>query len=226
MKDQYIELNLDTQSLDEQAELIFMNISGISRKNGNKKQRMINDALQVRESIKERIKITAVCKFYDKVNLERRILSINEMEFSCSAFELISNDVVKGAYLYVISVGNISQLTEPGLMSQLYADLWGNAYIDAARNAMKKQLEEFSPISDSFGPGFYGMESNELIKMEELLDFEEKGISVKNGNMMIPLKTCTGIIFKVNDNYQKLHTECEHCRGNHISCSICSINRR
>lgn len=219
-----VKINIPAQLLAERAVGIFMDISGINQKTGSRKQRMTDDAFRVHEIVHSKIEITAECRYYEDINLQGSTLTIAGSGLSCSAFELIDVGMLEGVYLYVISAGDTA-LPKAGIREQLYADLWGNAYIDAARSILKEQLQNTSPVSDSFGPGFYGMATGELTKMGELLDFKDKGILIKNGQIMIPLKTCTGIIFKVNDTYRQLHAECASCRGSHISCNLCDINR-
>lgn len=218
-----INITIDKLKLNKMAETVFLDISGLGRE-GKKYERMRESAFSIRELVQEKLKLMIDCRFYSDMILEVDKLTVQDVEITCGTFRQLDQDMLEGVYLYVVSAGDVS-MPEAKAIEQLYADFWGNAYTDALRDLLKDELEHTSIISDSFGPGFYGMDTSELVKLGQLLDFEEKGITVKNGQMMVPQKSCTGIIFKVNDNYKKIDDACERCQGNHLNCSMCIVNR-
>lgn len=145
------------------------------------------------------------------------------MKFTCNAFEMIDPSTVKGVYLYALSVGDFGYPEEP-IMDQLYADIWGSSFTDAARILIKKQIEEESKLSDSFGPGFYGMDVSEMSKLASILSFDKLEMELKNSRILLPLKSCAGLYFAVTDDYRKMNSECESCRGSHKSCVLCHVH--
>ncbi len=215
---------LDEAACNELALRIFTANSGIN-KEGRKFERMRKDAFRMREMIEDKIDLHAEAIYYtaDEMELSGQTLEIAGTGLSCRAFEQISPDAVEGVYLYACCAGDYYLEDEP-IMDQLYADIWGTAFTDAVRLLIKKELEKDAALSDSFGPGFYGMELTELEKLAQLLDFDALGIEVRNSCVMVPVKSCAGIYFQTNENYRKMNRACESCYGTHTSCKLCMVH--
>ena len=228
---------------------IFMAESGVAGE-GDKYDRMRRDALRVREIIEPAINIKGACCFYDELELaasgvhDGQLLKVCGHEIRCTAFEQIDPSSVEGVYFYAVTAGDFSlpmhpdgrpdqshpdgRPDQPPIMDQLYADIWGTAFTDAAREMLMDELRKADRgclaadrLSDSFGPGFYGMDTGEMQKMPELVDFESIGMKVTESSMLLPLKSCAGILFKVNEKYTPLDGACELCLGNKRTCSLC-----
>lgn len=214
-------MEFDRDRCDELAQAIFFKTSGI-RKGSRKAERMRRKAMEERSVIDERIKLRAEYAFYDDVKFCGKEVLIGGQALICSAFEQIKGDTVHGAYVYALSAGDFS-FPEDTLMKQLYADLWGTAFADAARILLKEELEKKDRLSDGFGPGFYGMEVSELVKLVELVDITCIDMQLKDSGVLLPLKSCAGIYFCVDEGYTKLNEACGSCRGNHQSCRVCHI---
>lgn len=214
--------NVNRKECNDLAHKIFMQVSGINRE-GRKFDRMKQDAFRMREAIADNVKIRAAYAYYDDVTLKDRQAVVGGKTLYCSAFEQVSQDSVNGAYIYALSVGDFGLPEEP-IMDQLYADIWGTAFTDAVRLLMKKELEQESKLSDSFGPGFYGMDVSDMETLSSLLSFDDLEIELRHSRIIVPLKSCAGMYFSVNDNYEYLKQECENCRGTHTSCKLCQIH--
>ena len=78
-------------------------------------------------------------------------------------------------------------------------------------------------MSDSFGPGFYGMDVAEMQKMPRMVDFAALDMSVKESSIILPLKSCAGILFAVNEKYVPINNACQFCLGSKKTCTLCSI---
>lgn len=200
---------------------IFMKTSGIDRE-GRKFERMRADAFRMRKFIEERIHIRAAWEYFNDVKISGQYAEFGGQRFKCSAFDQIENRTVKGVYVYALSVGDFGFPEEP-ILDQLYADIWGSAFTDAARLILKEKLEMESKLSDSFGPGFYGMDVSEMGSLTSLLNLEELDIEIRNSRIMLPLKSCAGFYFDVNEDYRKLNQACENCLGTHTSCKLCQV---
>lgn len=216
---------VDRAECNELALEIFTANSGID-KQGRKFERMREGAFRMRERIEAKIDLHGEAIYYtvDEIRLAGGELTVAEKRIACRAFEQVRPDSVEGVYLYACCAGDYYMENEP-IIDQLYADIWGTAFTDAVRILIKKELEKEAALSDSFGPGFYGMEVTELAKLEQLLDFDALGIQVRDSCIMVPLKSCAGLYLKVNDKYQKLAGACEACRGTHTSCTLCAIHK-
>lgn len=216
-----LEFAIDRVECSNLAHEIFMRTSGVNRE-GKKYEKMRTAALQIRNHIEKNVEIRFSCIYCEEVQFQGRKVWIQGQLFTCNAFEQISATSVEGAYLYAVCAGDFA-LPQESLMNQLYADIWGTAFADAVRILIRKELAKQGSLSESFGPGFYGMEVTEMEKMDALLDFESLGIQLKNSRIMVPLKSCAGIYFKINETYEKINTECNSCMGTHSSCMLCQM---
>lgn len=211
----------DREACNILAQKIFLEMSGVGRE-GRKFERMRREADKMRRIIEDRIRLRCVYAFFDDVTLTENRAQIGGQSFVCPAFSQLEPSGIRGVYVYAVSAGDYGYPEEP-IMDQLYADLWGSAFTDAVRFLMKASFEKEHLLSDSFGPGFYGMDVNEMEKISRLLDFESIGLELRNSRIMVPLKACAGLLFAVDENYQMLRQECLDCRGTHSSCRLCQI---
>lgn len=224
-----ISIDIDPIECDRLAHEIFIEAAGIDR-SGKKYERMRDAAFQIWEKIQPDVSGHLVCKYYEDVFLTGKTAVIDQQILTCNVFEQIENAAVEGVYVYAVCAGDFA-LPDEKIMNQLYADLWGTAFADAVRFLMERELENhakcnYATLSDGFGPGFYGMDIAELSKFDKLLDFGSIGISLRNSSIMIPVKSCAGLFFQVNERYQRLDAACENCIGNVSSCQLCQVNRR
>lgn len=215
---------VDRKECNDLAQELFMKTAGIS-KEGRKFDRMRQDAFRMREIIEDRIKIRVAYAYYDQseVQLTGKTAVIKGVTLSCSAFEQVEPKTIEGVYIYALSVGDFGLPEEP-IMDQLYADIWGTAFTDAARILLRKGLEKESKLSDSFGPGFYGMDVSQMQQLASLLNFKDLEIQLRSSRIIIPLKSCAGLYFQATKEYQALNKECENCMGTHSSCQFCQIH--
>lgn len=222
MKKTFFEIDYDQCS--HLAMTLFMESAGINRE-GPKFERMRKDAFYMLSCIENRIELCGEYIFYDRDEMEFSgdRLSAGGQEFGCKAFEQLNKNSLIGMYLYACSAGDYS-LPDENVLNQVYADLWGTAFTDAVRILIRKELEKDAKLSDSFGPGFYGMSTKAITRMKALLDFDQLGIEVKESNIMVPLKSCAGLYFAVNDDYQHINSQCASCFGNLKSCKLCQVS--
>ena len=213
---------IDKGSCNDLAYKIFMENAGIDRE-GRKFRKMKEAAMLMRQSIDDSIQIRASYAYYEDVDLAGSAALIGGQRFVCGAFEQIDPETIKGAYVYALSAGEFG-LPEESIMDQLYADIWGTAFADAARLLLKDRLQQACSLSDSFGPGFYGMDVSAMAQIAKLVDFRELGIELRNSRIMLPLKSCAGIYFTVDENYREINQSCRDCLGTYTSCQLCQIN--
>ena len=209
----------DKDKCDAPAEELFLESSGCGRE-GEKYERMRREAFSVREAIGPGTGPRGVYSVYPGFSLKGRTLETGGVLLSCSAFEQIPEDAVEGVIVYAVTAGDYD-MPEGTVMEQLYADIWGTAYTDAARNLLTDELRAEYMLSDSFGPGFYGMDLEEMKKLPGLVDFAAAGISVNESGTLYPEKSCAGILFAVNKKYRPVDGACMFCAGNESSCALC-----
>lgn len=219
MSIRFMKFNMD--EISERAHEIFMSTSGVN-KEGRKFERMRNDAFRMREVIEDRIKIRASYRYFEDVKLEGTEVTFGGITFHCSALDQVDPELINGVYVYALSAGDFGYPEDP-ILDQLYADIWGSAFTDSARLIMRETIEKETMLSDSFGPGFYGMDVSEMGSLTSLLNLEEMDMEVRNEMIMLPLKSCAGFYFSVKPGYEKLNQACENCLGTHTSCKLCNV---
>lgn len=212
------------------AESLFLESSGISGE-GEKYENLRRSAFALRDEILESIELRGAYSFYEDCRLVNDKLMVfvgngaEDVSLRCTAFQQINPDSIEGVYAYGLTAEHLV-LEDRSITDQLFGDFWGTAFVDAAREDLMAEIGKKHPVSDSFGPGFYGMNSMEVNKLPRLVDFTSIGMKTNESGMMIPLKSCSGILFKVNDKYEKLNSACELCLGNIKTCSLCSMREK
>lgn len=212
---------INKSDLGELAEKLFLESSGLN-KIGRKYELMKKEAFEMQRVAEDRVNIKAGYQYFDEFKLQGRKLTIGEHVLECNAFERLDYKKLKGVYIYALSAGDFD-FSDRNIMEQLYADIWGTAYTDAARIIIKQKFEENGKLSDSFGPGFYGMKVEEMEKLTELLEIDELGMEIRNKRILLPLKSCIGLYFDVSESYEKLNDACLDCFGNKTSCKLCHV---
>lgn len=225
---------IDKDKVESKTQELFIRSSGLSRV-GDKFDKMRERAETIKKDIEERVDIKAVVSYFDEFQIIEDTLIVQGRTFKCNPFSLISPEVVKGVYMYAITAGDYS-MNNREIMDQLYADIWGTSYLDAGRKILVDYvLDDFSKkrkiagkeagiiVTDSFGPGFYGMETGDTRKIFEVIDGGKIGVECRESGIMVPIKSCTGIYLIVEAGAELPGIECESCLGSTISCNMCNI---
>jgi len=221
MKDNVI--TLQKAIMDEKATEYFIKICGFYR-DMKKYRSHLDKALQVRDKLGDRISPKAVLSFFDKPLFDGKNLLINNVKFECLAFEQFDPQDLLGIYAYILSAGEFS--FESGTMAEaFYADCWGTAYLDAGRDVLRQYIKNLYHtsdvfVSDSFGPGYYGMQVSNLPNFFKILDASKIGVTLYGEQLMVPLKTCAGF-YMVSKKEMNLGRDCANCIGNQRGCQFC-----
>jgi len=217
-------IELNKERCSHAAAEIFLGIAKLNE-GGPRNEAIRKRAAEIRELLEDRISLKAVLSYFDAVILEGRDLKIGDVLLECNGFEQIDPETVKGAYVYMLTAGDFTLEGYPA-MDQLLADLWGTAFTDAGRTALKETIETDAEnwglkISDGFGPGFYGMKLEQMKVIAELASGEAVGIDVSDSGTLKPEKSCGGVYLAVEDDYCLLQGECLYCSGNESGCQYC-----
>lgn len=204
------------------AEQLHARIAGYADRKGVKFDRLKNASYEIRERIANRIDCQVVYSCFDDVYLEGRTMMIGTTKFNCPAFEWVEPGRVKGVCVYMATAGNFN-LENESLMDQLLADFWGTAFIDAGRLIFENKMKQETCISNAFGPGFYGMEASQMVKIPMLVDNSLINVSVRENGLLVPLKSCAGIYLLSDRQFPKMDPGCATCRGTVLSCSFCNM---
>lgn len=214
-----VPITFDWSLCQERALELFLHNSGLARPD-KRFVRMRGEAMALRPSIEAMADLRASVYYYEDVTVEGETATIGGQTFHCKAFAQMEGVSIQGAWVYMVSAGSFLCEDRP-LMEQLYSDLWGTAFADAARDAMEETLEKTARLSDHFGPGFFGMPMEEMHLIKALVDCESMGVTIYETGVISPLKSCGGILFAVDESYQPLQAACRACYGNYLNCRLC-----
>lgn len=223
-------ISLPRTHLDQQAREYFLAISGFGR-DTEKYQKRINQARALWDNIAESIRPKVILSRFDKEILQGAQLHIGEQTLSCTALSQLEAEYVEGIYLYILSVGDV-YWNQPPTINMLYGEIWGTSYVDAAREQLQQILKEQEQargavaISDSFGPGFYGMPVTEVPKFFQILEADKIGVSLLNNALMLPIKTCAGIYVSVTKEGFLPGADCLSCLSQGSGCEFCQAHNR
>jgi hypothetical protein len=142
---------------------------------------------------------------------------------------------------------NPNAICDISIYENLIMDMWGNAYLDAAKTLSLRRITEIykneeNPkmkdpmISKVLVPGMHGIEVRVNKAIGGIVGAEAIGIHILDSGMMNPAKSSSGICFITDRDgaiseheHQKAFTgilsqnPCEGCYGNHAGCEFCSI---
>ncbi len=223
-------IHLSWKELEGQAEGYFLKAGGLNRE-GRKFDAMRSRTGAIREELRKTARIRCLLTYYEAPPVSEGRLWLREEAFACPPFRLLRREEVRGAYAYLMTGEGFHP---PGrdLLDQLLLDIWGTACIDAGRDLLRSRLlrdisrrfpkeRESLRLSDSFGPGYYGMELSGARRLLDLLNGEQLGVSCLESGMMDPLKSSTGIYLVAEESARLPENSCALCAGNAASCRLC-----
>lgn len=207
----------------------FMKICGLNRE-GEKYRRMLKQGMDIKEMLRDRVEIRAVVSSFSGSSIRGNSAVLNGITFECNAFQRLDPEHIRGVYAYILSAGIYELDNDDSILDQLYADIWGTAYVDAGLEILKRFAEKHlretceSPeitVLDSFGPGYYGMDVSQVGKFFKLLDGSKIGVKAKSNSLMLPLKSCSGFFVGVDDKTALPASDCKSCRAEYKNCAFC-----
>ena len=201
-------------------------------KSGEKYQRMFKQGMDIKERIRESVDLKVVMSSFHGDSIKENTAILNGTTFECNAFQRLDPDHITGVYAYILTAGIFELDADEPILNQLYADIWGTAYVDAGLEVLKKIVEKeqqedsidenhIITVLDSFGPGFYGMEVNQVGKFFELLDGDKIGVKARSNSLMLPLKSCAGFFIAVDDKTKLPVSDCISCQSEYKNCIFC-----
>jgi hypothetical protein len=207
----------------------FMKICGFHRE-GEKYRRMLKQGLEIKEKIRDRVDIKAIVSSFPGDCISGNKAELDGVVFECNAFQRLAPEHISGVYAYVLTAGVFELDDSDPILDQLYADIWGTAYVDAGLEILKKFVEtdlisgggnENITVLDSFGPGFYGMGVNQVGNFFKLLDGDKIGVRARSNSLMLPLKSCSGFFVAVDDDTNLPASDCKSCCSEYKNCAFC-----
>jgi len=212
-------INIAFNEAEEIATEYFIKICGFHRE-GEKYAKMRAEGMQTKEGAERNISVRAVVSSYGGDVISGDTAVIDGAVFTCNAFSQINKNGIKRLYAYLLTAGVYTLPENAPIMQQLYADIWGTSFVDAGLDVLKKRLAGDSAL-EAFGPGFYGMDIDQLGKFFEILDGGKIGMEVRESCLLLPLKSCAGFLIAVNDKSDLPDADCMNCRAGRKGCEFC-----
>ena len=212
-------IHITMEEADLYAVDYFIRICGFHRE-GEKYERLFARGMEIKEWIKNKVKIRAVVSSFDKEAIRGNTAFLDGVSFVCNGFEQLSPAHISALYVYILTAGSFELDEKAPVLDQLYADVWGTAYVDAGLEILKQRLTG-NKAAESFGPGFYGMDIDQVSKFFRILDGEKIDVRLRNHCLMLPLKSCSGFLVAVDDVSKLPAADCKSCRSDHAGCEFC-----
>lgn len=173
--------------------------------------------------------IRTVFTFFDGSQLQGSRLKLEQALFNCPGFGFYSPDQILGGWIYLLTLSgekNARLLGEKelGLTDGFYRDAWATALTETGRELLQKRLAEQIPsgqISGSFGPGYYGMEPDQLPIFLQALDGKRIGVGLSAGGALTPPKSCAGFYLWLTESAGSMPDSCKSCEGSRDGCDFC-----
>ncbi|HWQ79059.1 MAG TPA: hypothetical protein VN381_09585 [Anaerovoracaceae bacterium] len=244
MKNQLIRIGVE--EADRYALDYFINICGFRNREGEKFKRMLDHGMRIREKVVDRVDMKAVVSSYDGSAISGNTAKLGDSVFICNAFEQLHQDSIQKIYVYLFTAGSFELNDDDPVIDQLYADIWGTAYTDAGLEVLKHHLKaDFDKnsavksdggscpgsceenagreavILEAFGPGYYGMDIDQIGTFFEVLDGDKAGVKARTNSLMLPLKSCAGFFVIMDDDVKLPSADCVNCRSDHSGCEYC-----
>ncbi|MDR0519970.1 MAG: hypothetical protein LBG82_08000 [Clostridiales Family XIII bacterium] len=219
------------------AEKFFLRAAGFDLER-EKHRRMYEEAKDIRVDGLEKICVEGRYAVYGADAYDGEAICAGGERIPAAAFSRIPAEAVNHVALYVITARECGIQDDADIMAQLYAHMWGTAYVDAGRIMLETQLKEKlysaarsvgvdSPaLSPAFSPGFYGMDNKDNSAIITLLGAGDIGVSCLDTGVMLPVKTCSGVFLVTDGSTEFPGDECLVCIGNKTSCAECMIGNR
>lgn len=221
--------NVDTSELKVRAKEHFINICGFYR-NPERFKPMLEKGMKIHEEIKNSLKVKIIVSEYGKDILKENRIEVEGKAFFSPALEQIEKDKVRKIYAYMLTAGHVElEGIEDALLGDFFRDTWGTAYVDGGRDLFREQLQGENPgciLSETFGPGFYGMEVSQMKDFFNIINGSAIGVSLTSGGMMKPQKSCAGFFLVMEEGSMLPEDPCQNCTMEVKSCRFCGKKPR
>ncbi|MDD2477082.1 MAG: hypothetical protein PHI32_14395 [Dysgonamonadaceae bacterium] len=218
-------IKIQTKDALPLAKLYFLKTCGIGLET-DKHNRMWDRAKQVYEDVSKNLQLQAVLSVFTPSLIEKE-MNINGRIFSCNGFEQLRHNCLLRVYAYILTAGDC-KVNSDQIVDQLFGDIWGTSFIDAGRVLLREQIESLekrisgeSVLSESFGPGYYGMDVTQVKDLFHVVDPGLIHVTLHKSGLMLPLKSCGGFFLSVKEECNLPPRDCESCIGNPAGCHFC-----
>lgn len=190
---------------------------------------LIDESLQILGHCKETMKLEAVLFRLGPSTYDDGVIVTNRNTYSCTPLEKIERHTVEAVYAFLITLGECYAPSK-NQAEQYYTDLWANSFFEASKEILKGKIKEIEKmdeknlfISDAYGPGTYGMNSDKLNDMlEEVTDTMVGRLLDRDGNL--PNQRLSGGFFVITNEEKSMPPlDCKDCEGHEKGCLMCGV---
>lgn len=225
--DSYLQTKLCPEELQKYSEPYFLKMCGF-HKNAKQNKERIREAKLLRERTKERFLPEFWVSFYDSSVVKKDSFLFGEIRIPCKILSTLPKEEIVGVFLYAMGIREPRQKRED-FLEQFYEDTWMTALLDGGRDWMKEairqKVEQENPgkkifMTESFGPGYYGMGMEALKDLVALLPMEKVPVTWKK-NTLYPPKSNIGIYLALSKEVRLPKTDCANCLSTGETCEFC-----
>lgn len=193
MKNQVITLEKDGRK--DLAEAYFMDMCGYNRSR-KIPRKAIEKGKAALDDIYNKFSLRAVISEYPGSCLHGDKMTLDGVDFRCRDLSKIKDEDVESIYVYLMTAGQLEE-QDASPLNQVYYDTWQSAYVQAGRIILQEYLAQIPEnrdkyFSQSFGPGFYGMEVSQLKDFFKILKGNKIDIELMECGLMAPMKSFAG----------------------------------
>ena len=187
-------------------------------------QELQTAGMEILEEIKDNVRIKCAYRSVNQFRIQGNILTIDGVELKCNVIEHFGKAMIEKVYLYVVTSGEY-RIDSEQLSRLFYADSWGTAFVQSARDTIREAIEEENPgsfVLESFGPGYFGMPLEEIAKFFQLINCKPIGVLYNESGLMVPVKSLAGINVVLKSPIEIDIDDCRSCIGDKTGCEFCS----
>lgn len=209
------------QELAARARELFFLMAGFSEKNQPSVYQK-EEIFLVQQTIASKLCIVMEAKKIQQFRFYSRYMMLEGERFDYNIPLQSYEEQISGVYAYFVSSREID-VPEQNVTRQLYADIWQNAYLDAAREASRELLRFHTDriVSQGIAPGFYGIPVESIQNLFRLLDTEKAGLTIGEGGYLKPEKTVMGVYFILDCDLNIFKRDCSNCFAKGKNCEFC-----
>ena len=166
-------------------------------------------------------------KAFDRSCVRDGYFQFGEQKLDCTVLQRIPQSNVVGGYFVAFHAGTGVYQKQTSLLSQYYIENWQNAFLDAGRDWVRGYIERKESVrrphyvTDSFGPGFYGMTMESLSDVVALSNARAVGVSISQEGHMLPAKSVVAIYLVLQKPLDFSIEDCNSCIGDKAGCQNC-----
>ena len=218
-------VNVACHELYENAYRYVMACSGYDCMDDEAAQIQKNTADLVYDKYFKDKQIVVSMKPIAKDTIKNGYFMLGGKKIECQVLGRFSQVIVQGGYIYTCHPPEAEETDS--VLEQYYIDVWQNSLLDSVRDFIRLYLErkesvrKKSYVTDSFGPGFYGMPLSAVKMLAGIMKNNKAGVTFPDSGNLSPSKSLIGIYLVMDEDVEWQIRDCISCIGNRQGCKFC-----